>query len=113
VRKEFSKPVKWEVYQRCLKDGKPHCECCGLRILGLPEYDHIIPDGLGGEPTVENCQALCGKCHRRKTHEDDRPVMTKADNQKKSAAGIRTPSRLPGSRSGKWKKKINGEVVAR
>jgi 5-methylcytosine-specific restriction protein A len=81
--------------------------------LGLPEYDHIIPDGLGGEPTVENCQALCGKCHRRKTHEDDRPVMTKADNQKKSAAGIRTPSRLPGSRSGKWKKKINGEVVAR
>jgi len=89
MRREFSVKVKLAAYERCQKDGKPHCEACGLRIVGLPEYDHIKPDGLGGEPTLDNCAVLCGKCHRLKTHEEDRPIMAKADRQKKKAAGIK------------------------
>jgi 5-methylcytosine-specific restriction endonuclease McrA len=92
---EFTSKVKLQAYERCLKDGKPHCEMCGLKILGIPEYDHIQPVGLSGTSTLDNCQCLCGKCHRRKTHEEDRPVMTKADNQKKSAAGIKRKWRWP------------------
>lgn len=95
MRKEFTKSVKWEAYNRSLKDGKPHCEVCGLKIIGVPEYDHITPDGLGGEPTIDNCQVLCGKCHRHKTHEQDRPVMTKADNQRKSHAGVKRKYQWP------------------
>ena len=95
MRREFGATVKWQAYQRCLKDSKPHCEDCGLRIIGVPEYDHKKPDGLGGEPTLDNCQVLCGKCHRIKTHEEDRPVMTKADNQRKSAAGAKRKHRWP------------------
>jgi 5-methylcytosine-specific restriction protein A len=89
VRREFPAKVKLAAYERSLRDGKPHCEACGLRIVGLPEYDHVKPDGLGGEPTLENCQCLCGKCHRIKTHEEDGPIMRKADNQRKSAANIK------------------------
>jgi len=95
MRREFSAKVKLAAYERCQKDGKPHCEACGLRIVGVPEYDHVKPDGLGGEPTLENCQCLCGKCHRIKTHEEDRPVMAKADRQKKAAAGIKRKYKWP------------------
>jgi 5-methylcytosine-specific restriction endonuclease McrA len=89
MRREFSKTVKWDAYKRCLVNDKPHCESCGLRIIGVPEFDHVKPDGLGGEPTLENCAVLCGKCHRLKTHEEDRPIMAKADRQKKAAAGVK------------------------
>ena len=95
MRREFSTRVKLAAWERCQRDGKPHCEDCGLRIVGVPEYDHSRPDGLGGEPTLENCRVLCGKCHRHKTHQVDRPMMTKADNVKKSNAGIKRKHRWP------------------
>lgn len=97
MRLEFPAKVKLAAYKRSLKDGHCHCEECGVRVRGLPEYDHIKPDGLGGEPTLDNCQVLCGPCHREKTHQHDRPIMQKADNQRKAAAGIkRTGRKLKG-----------------
>lgn len=102
-RREFHAKIKLQAYNRCLKDGKPHCEECNLRIVGVPEYDHDTPDGLGGEPTLENCKVLCGKCHRIKTHEVDRPRMQKADNVKKSNAGIKRKHKWPKRSMGsKW-----------
>lgn len=89
MRREFSAKVKLAAWDRCKKDGVPHCELCGLRIVGRPDYDHRVPDGLGGEPTLENCQVICTPCHRHKTHQEDRPIMAKADRQKKAAAGIK------------------------
>jgi 5-methylcytosine-specific restriction endonuclease McrA len=104
MRREFTAKVKMLAYNRCLRDGKPHCEACGLRIMGVPEYDHEKPDGLGGEPTLENCAVLCGKCHRIKTHEEDRPIMAKADRQKKAAAGVKRKYKWP-------KRKMQRETV--
>jgi 5-methylcytosine-specific restriction protein A len=40
------------------------------------EHDHILEASLGGKPTLENCAALCGRCHKRKTKER-RPEMDK------------------------------------
>lgn len=91
-------------------DGKPHCEQCGGLIVGRGQYDHIKPDGLGGEPTLENLQVLCSPCHRIKTHDHDRPIMTKADNQRKSAAGIKTKRPFGNT---KFRKKVSGEIVTR
>lgn len=114
MRREFSAKIKLAAFNRCQRDGKPHCEGCGLTILGVCEYDHDIPDGLGGEPTLENCKVLCGKCHRIKTHTLDRPRMQKADNQRKASAGIkRTSNPMPGGRGSKYKKLMNGKVVER
>jgi 5-methylcytosine-specific restriction endonuclease McrA len=89
LRREFPVKVKLAAWERSKRDGKPHCERCGLLIVGRPDYDHKVPDGLGGEPTLENCQVICWPCHRLKTHEEDRPVMAKADRQKKAAAGVK------------------------
>ncbi len=95
MRTEFGKKVKLEAYMRCLINDKPHCELCDKLILGIPEFDHIKADGLGGEATLQNCMVLCGACHRRKTHEQDRPIMTKADAQFKAKAGIKRKYKWP------------------
>ena len=100
MRTEFSKKVKLAAYMRCLVNGKPHCELCDLPILGIPEFDHVKPDGLGGEATLQNCMVLCGKCHRRKTHEEDRPIMAKADRQFKAKAGIKRKWKWPSRKFG-------------
>lgn len=100
MRQEFPIRIKLAAYERCLINGKPHCEECGKLILGVCEYDHIKPDGLGGEPMLENCAVLCGTCHRRKTHEEDRPIMAKADRQRKAAAGIKRKHKWPKRRFG-------------
>jgi 5-methylcytosine-specific restriction enzyme A len=89
MRQEFPGHVKlaaWEASRD--KRGRHRCAICKGIIVGRAEYDHIKPDALGGLPTLENCQVTCKKCHKRKTHTEDRPIITKADNQRKSFAGI-------------------------
>lgn len=81
MRKEFSSKVKLAAWERC--DGK--CEACHARIIGRPEYDHILPDALGGEPTLENCSVLCSKCHRIKTSTGDVPRIAKTKRTKRKA----------------------------
>lgn len=83
MRREFSKTVRLQAANR----AKGRCEGCGKKLaVGEFHYDHDTPDGLGGEPTLENCKVLCLTCHRIKTHEQDNPRMQKADAQRKSIA---------------------------
>lgn len=109
MRTEFSKKVKQDAYRRAA--GK--CEACGA-VLGVGgfHFDHIIPDQLGGEPTLENCQCVCKVCHKDKTREDVGRIA-KAKRQECKHLGIRKRSRFPGSRDSRWKKKLDGSVVER
>ncbi len=114
TRRNFPARVKAAVLRRCTDaNGIPHCEECGAP--GRVEIDHDKPDGLGGEPTEDNAVALCRTCHARKTHEQDRPIMAKADRQrKKHFLGRPASTRpLPGSRASGWKKRLDGTVVRR
>lgn len=88
ARSEFSATVRQQAWER----SKGRCEepGCGIELqVGHFQFDHIQPDGLGGKPTLENCAVLCSAHHSRKTHEHDRPIMTKADNQKKAHLGLK------------------------
>lgn len=77
TRSEFPADVRRAAWKRC----KGLCEKCTAKLfVGKYQYDHRTPDGLGGEPTLENCQVLCTNCHHIKTVEQDRPPMQKADN---------------------------------
>jgi 5-methylcytosine-specific restriction protein A len=88
VRREFSAKVKQAAYKR----SKGLCEECAMKLqAGRFHYDHVKPDGLGGEPTLENCQVLCTPCHRTKTKEQDMPIMRRADAQKRAHLGQRGP----------------------
>lgn len=110
MRREFTAKVKVAAFQR----ANGHCEKCGGFILAGAQYDHRIPDALGGEPTIENCEVLCSPCHRRKTSKVDVPAIAKAKrNEAKAANAKKSKSPLPGSRATKWKRKMDGSVVRR
>lgn len=36
------------------------------------EFDHILADCLGGEPSLDNCAHLCSPCHKIKTATDQK-----------------------------------------
>lgn len=58
------------------------CAVCKQKLSGMarPEFDHILPLGLGGDDEPENLQPLCKKCHRRKT-DADVPQIAKSKRQ--------------------------------
>lgn len=90
-RAEFGKTVRGLAADR----AAGHCEKCAKKLrIGEFHYDHIVPDGLGGKPTLENCMVLCLSCHKVKTVTEDMPRMTKADNQRQAIAqNIRSTGR--------------------
>ena len=118
TRTEFPLAVKKAAFARaCKRDGMPKCEAPGCgRIIraGHLRYEHIHPDGLGGEPTLENCGVWCDVCADRKTFTEDNPRMQKADRVLKATFGLKRKSRpMPGSRASKFKRKMNGTVERR
>lgn len=90
-RAEFPARVKAAAFKRCCDDkGIPHCETCGVELTaGNIIFEHDKADGLGGEPTAENCKVHCKTCADVKTVTEDNPRMAKADAQLKSAFGIK------------------------
>lgn len=109
-RREFPAKVKVAAFQR----AKGHCEKCSVYIVAGAQYDHDIPDALGGEPVLENCVVLCGPCHREKTSTLDVPMIAKAkriEAKRMNAKKSRSP--LPGSKASKWKRRMDGSVVRR
>ena len=110
MRTEFSNKIKAAAALR----ANGNCEECTRRLAtGDFHYDHIIPDALGGEPTLANCAVLCRSCHSVKTRSQDVPRIAKAVRNYRKARGIRKPSKFACSKNSKWKKKLSGEVVAR
>jgi 5-methylcytosine-specific restriction protein A len=111
MRREFSARIKVAAYER----SQGRCEGCALPLqTGRFHYDHIIPDGLGGEPTLENCAVICRACHDDKTHRADVPRIAKMKRQKSAHLGAKTTARpLPAGRSSPWKKTLSGKVVPR
>lgn len=91
-RKEFPLSVRKLAMARCCRpDGVPKCEGCGKMLskrIGTI-YEHVIPDGLGGEPTLENCKVHCKTCADVKTFTEDNPRMQKADRVFKEEYGLR------------------------
>lgn len=94
MRKEFSKIVKRNAFVRAA--GRCEGPGCGAKLtLGKFAYDHIDPDGLMGEPTLENCQVLCAPCHLEKTRLDVKHIA-QAKRREDAHRGIRPPSKLQG-----------------
>ena len=86
MRKEFSKKIRVAAWKRA--DGR--CEECTRKLYpGDACFDHRIPDGLTGEPTLENCQCLCRWCHNVKTFGTDVPAIGRAKRREASHLGAK------------------------
>ena len=107
ARKEFSTQVKKDALLRCSKaTGFPVCELCGCMMKkGRYAFDHRNPDGLTGEPTLENCQVICsqfpGSCHDQKTRIDTH-VIAKAKGLETKHLGIKTNKKPWPKRPNAW-----------
>lgn len=112
MRREFSKPIMRDAFNRA--GGK--CEHCTRKLYtGDIHYDHRIPDAMGGEPTLANCQVLCRSCHSVKTTKADVPAIAKAKRLEDKRLGIklRKSRPMPGSRASGIKRKFDGTVERR
>jgi len=69
TRREFPKAVRVAVTRRAMKDGVLYCEACGGQAKRF-QIDHIRPDGLLGEPILENAQLICQACWEVKNPKD-------------------------------------------
>jgi len=111
-RREFSKAVMRDAALRA--GGFCENRTCGAKLShGDFHYDHIIPDALGGEPTLDNCQVLCRACHKEKTGNEDMPRIAKAKRISDREKGIKRRSRFGASRDSNLKMKIGGGLVDR
>jgi len=92
----FSKAVKraaWERSQmRCEADGPwyglAEGHRCSISLLNGVEYDHLILVANSGDNSLENCRAVCPRCHRYKTSTLDVPKAAKTQRQQDKARGI-------------------------
>jgi 5-methylcytosine-specific restriction endonuclease McrA len=90
-RREFGDRVRMDAYAR--SGGK--CENCGYLLKpGGFVYNHTIPDYLGGEPSLQNCEVLCRVCDLARTFGSDIPKIAKTRRIRKREAGIRRPRRI-------------------
>ena len=89
MRREFPKPVKRAALKRAA--GKCEAEDCGVPFGVKFHFDHVIADGLGGEPTLENCAVLCHVCHHEKTRKHDVPRIAKMKRVRDRHDGITAP----------------------
>lgn len=88
-RMEFPGKVRDLAAQRA--NGR--CEKCG-GAFKKPEFDHILPDALGGQPVLANCMVLCSPCHKEKTAQDVKRIR-KADRQRRNHNGAKPPTKRP------------------
>lgn len=106
-RRPFPAKVMLAAFER----AKDHCESCTARLVtGKFQYDHRIPDAMGGEPTLENCEVLCTSCHSGKTRLGDIPAIAKVKRIRAKHAGIKKATGRPmdGTRRSPFKAKIGG-----
>ncbi|MDP9809406.1 5-methylcytosine-specific restriction endonuclease McrA [Rhizobium tibeticum] len=98
-RTEFARKTK----QQALTRSGHRCEATGTRYgfeegqrcncslsLGV-QFDHDVPDQLGGDNGLENCRAICVQCHKHKTRNDIQQIR-KSDRQRDKASGVIRPT---------------------
>lgn len=120
-RKEFTAKTKRAAWTRsggcCESALVPQLADIGCNRRLHPgdiRYEHIDPDGLTGEPTLENCAVLCVPCWRIKTVRYDIPQVARAKRKADAHLGIKRTSRpMPYGKDSEWKKTMSGKVVRR
>lgn len=84
-RVEFTKKQRADIWLR----AAGYCEGCKAKLkVGEGEYDHVIPFALTRDTSIANGQLLCRVCHSGKTHQADRPRISKAERQRAKHLGI-------------------------
>lgn len=113
-RREFPKQVKRDALRRAA--GKCEAPNCGVLFGVKFHFDHDIADGLGGEPTLENCKVLCHVCHNEKTTKHDIPLIAKTkriSDKHNGISGSRSKFQSAGFRKASPQRTASRPIVRR
>ena len=69
TRREFPAKVRTAVIKRATRNDVAYCENCSAMAKRF-QIDHVRPDGLLGDPTIENAMLICEACYREKNPKD-------------------------------------------
>lgn len=114
VGKTDDDPIPPRVRLRVFDRFDGFCHLSGRKIrAGEPwDCDHRIALANGGEHRESNLVPVLKEPHRLKTKEDV-AEKSRVAKRRKSFLGIKKPSRFPGAKTSRWKKKMDGTVVRR
>lgn len=73
--------------------GLPEGQRCAADLSLGVEYDHYILDANSKDNSLENCRAVCPKCHAWKTANRDTPTAAKTVRQ--HFMGLKTKPKQP------------------
>lgn len=77
--------------------GLPAGERCRNNLAYGVEYDHVILDANSKDNSLENCAAVCPKCHDWKTRNRDTPTAAKTVAQSLMGMKTRPVAKIPGA----------------
>lgn len=88
-RREFPAKTRKEALRRSGKRceavgawyGLPDTQRCTADLSLGVQYDHLILDANSKDNSLENCRAVCPKCHAWKTANRDTPTAAKTVRQ--------------------------------
>lgn len=94
------------------------CHICGEKIDGVREkwdVEHVIPRALIGKlaDTDDNMRPAHKACHAKKTAADLGNIAKAKRREARHIGAHRPKSVIPGSRSSRFKRKLDGTVVDR
>lgn len=122
MRQEFSRRTRREALER----SGGLCEASGERY-GLPkdkrcnwdlgygvEFDHDLECADGGDNSLENCRAVCPRCHVNKTGRSKGEREHHNRTRDKHDGTWKRKSRpMPGTKASGLRKRMNGKVERR
>lgn len=75
--------------------GLPVNQRCATSLALGVEYDHLILDANSKDNSLENCRAVCPKCHAWKTANRDTPLAAKTVAQSLMGMKTRPKQKIP------------------
>ena len=92
----FTKDVKRQALKRsdmeCEAEGAfygwPEGHRCNANLAYGVEFDHVLARSNGGDGSLENCLAVCVRCHKHKTTQFDTPRAAKTKRQSDKHTGV-------------------------
>lgn len=102
-RREFAAKTRKEALRRsgliCEATGDwyglPAGQRCATSLSLGVEYDHLILDANSKDNSLENCRAVCPKCHGWKTANRDTPTAAKTVRQQNMGMKTRAKAAIP------------------
>lgn len=103
ARREFTTATR----KAALKRSNMRCEAvgewyglgpgqrCHAGLAQGVEYDHIVLDANSKDNSLENCAAVCIRCHRYKTAHHDTPTAAKTVRQSLMGMKTRAKAKIP------------------